>query len=138
MAHVKPNSRLEVFEKDSAGEGSVFCKFGWCFITDLLLGEARAMDWIVSLLLAMLRSFGIRVHDVRGLRVRLGNGPLSAMTLSGNDSREGWWCVGVPVVGWFWIRTGNLRYDFSNDSGPGPDPCRTCNRVVLGTGLRDR
>lgn len=98
------------------------------------------MDWIVSLLLAMLRSFGIRVHDVRGLRVRFGNGPLSAMTLSGNDSREGWWCVGIPVVGWFWIRTGNLRYDFSNDSGPGPgpDPSRTCNRIVLGTGLQDR
>ena len=135
LANVKPYSRLEVFEKDSAGEGSVFCKLGWCLLTDLLLGEAHEMDWIVSLLLAMLRFFGIRVHDARGRRVRLGNRPLSAMTVSRNDSLGGW-CVGVPVVGWFWIRTGNLRYDFSNDSGSGS--CRTCNRMVFGTDLRDR
>ena len=93
------------------------------------------MDCIASLLLAILRSFGIHVHEIRGMGVRLGNRPLSAMTLSGNDSCEGWWCVAVPVVGWFWIRTGNLRYDFSNDSGP--RSCRTCNRFVLGPGLRD-
>ena len=136
LANVKPYSRLEVFEKDSAGEGSVFCKLGWCLLTDLVLGEAHEMDWIVSLLLAMLRFFGIRVHDARGRRVRLGNRPLSAMTVSRNDSLGGWWCVGVPVVGWFWIRTGNLRYDFSNDSGSGS--CRTCNRMVFGTDLRDR
>jgi hypothetical protein len=68
------------------------------------------MDWITSLFLAMLRCFGIRVHQLGVANDRLVNGRNSAIPSSRNGrAHGGWWCIRVPLVGWYWLRVEDLR-----------------------------
>lgn len=78
------------------------------------------MDWITSLFLAMLRCFGIRIHQVGAASNFLGNDRNSAiLSFRNGGAHEGWWCIRVPLVGWFWFRVEDLRLGMDRFSSLG-------------------
>jgi hypothetical protein len=78
------------------------------------------MDWITSLFLAMLRCFGIRIHQVGVATDRLGKGRNAAIPSSMQRmAHEVWWCIRVPVVGWLWFRAEDLRLGMERISSLG-------------------